>query len=187
MYTITITDPDAQTGTATADVEFNGPVSASLTQRGSSLINETSMLIANTDDADGADQLGAWSIVRVRGTSAPEQLFTGMGQLDGTTLDAGLFAVTNSPDENMDDVYTLTAQDTHDPVHRVTATHTVDVINEVTLNIIYRFSSPNGTITSTTDTFVRIPGNAIPNTNICLLYTSPSPRDATLSRMPSSA
>ena len=25
------------------------------------------------------------------------------------------------------------------------------------------------------------------NTNICLLYTSPSPRDATLSRMPSSA
>ena len=26
-----------------------------------------------------------------------------------------------------------------------------------------------------------------PNTNICLLYTSPSPRDATLSRMPSSA
>ena len=26
-----------------------------------------------------------------------------------------------------------------------------------------------------------------PTTNICLLYTSPSPRDATLSRMPSSA
>ena len=25
------------------------------------------------------------------------------------------------------------------------------------------------------------------NTNVCLLYTSPSPRDATLSRMPSSA
>ena len=27
----------------------------------------------------------------------------------------------------------------------------------------------------------------ISNTNTCLLYTSPSPRDATLSRMPSSA
>ena len=26
-----------------------------------------------------------------------------------------------------------------------------------------------------------------PNARICLLYTSPSPRDATLSRMPSSA
>ena len=29
--------------------------------------------------------------------------------------------------------------------------------------------------------------NVIPQLNICLLYTSPSPRDATLSRMPSSA
>ena len=28
---------------------------------------------------------------------------------------------------------------------------------------------------------------AVPNIGICLLYTSPSPRDATLSRMPSSA
>ena len=27
----------------------------------------------------------------------------------------------------------------------------------------------------------------LPKSNICLLYTSPSPRDATLSRMPSSA
>ena len=30
-------------------------------------------------------------------------------------------------------------------------------------------------------------GNIAGNTIICLLYTSPSPRDATLSRMPSSA
>ena len=30
-------------------------------------------------------------------------------------------------------------------------------------------------------------GQAIAYANICLLYTSPSPRDATLSRMPSSA
>ena len=29
--------------------------------------------------------------------------------------------------------------------------------------------------------------NAVSDTSICLLYTSPSPRDATLSRMPSSA
>ena len=33
------------------------------------------------------------------------------------------------------------------------------------------------------------PGAALagPYVNVCLLYTSPSPRDATLSRMPSSA
>ena len=30
-------------------------------------------------------------------------------------------------------------------------------------------------------------GNGCPIDNLCLLYTSPSPRDATLSRMPSSA
>ena len=29
--------------------------------------------------------------------------------------------------------------------------------------------------------------NSVPNSNICLLYTSPSPRDRTRSRMPSSA
>ena len=32
-----------------------------------------------------------------------------------------------------------------------------------------------------------VPGYGNPNAKICLLYTSPSPRDATLSRMPSSA
>ena len=34
---------------------------------------------------------------------------------------------------------------------------------------------------------VDINGGAIDNTTICLLYTSPSPRDGLLSRMPSSA
>ena len=40
-----------------------------------------------------------------------------------------------------------------------------------------------GAISSTTETDV----NKIHKYNVCLLYTSPSPRDATLSRMPSSA
>ena len=31
------------------------------------------------------------------------------------------------------------------------------------------------------------PSKSVGSSNICLLYTSPSPRDATLSRMPSSA
>ena len=35
--------------------------------------------------------------------------------------------------------------------------------------------------------FFDIDKNSNQKTNICLLYTSPSPRDATLSRMPSSA
>ena len=33
----------------------------------------------------------------------------------------------------------------------------------------------------------RVKGRSITNISVCLLYTSPSPRDATLSRMPSSA
>ena len=38
------------------------------------------------------------------------------------------------------------------------------------------------------DTFREVAGELAPDPfNICLLYTSPSPRDATLSRMPSSA
>ena len=46
-------------------------------------------------------------------------------------------------------------------------------------------------VIDTLQTFVN-PNREIPEfiqrlTNICLLYTSPSPRDATLSRMPSSA
>ena len=35
--------------------------------------------------------------------------------------------------------------------------------------------------------FISTVDNYNVHTNICLLYTSPSPRDATLSRMPSSA
>ena len=41
----------------------------------------------------------------------------------------------------------------------------------------------------TTDDLIKLSGEAeaILTCNTCLLYTSPSPRDATLSRMPSSA
>ena len=38
-----------------------------------------------------------------------------------------------------------------------------------------------------TGTNIQHDGNTISAPNTCLLYTSPSPRDATLSRMPSSA
>ena len=37
------------------------------------------------------------------------------------------------------------------------------------------------------DEIVRVQNELIERNNLCLLYTSPSPRDATLSRMPSSA
>ena len=37
------------------------------------------------------------------------------------------------------------------------------------------------------DLFVGVLGSATSNANVCLLYTSPSPRDRTRSRMPSSA
>ena len=38
-----------------------------------------------------------------------------------------------------------------------------------------------------TVSFIFQDGNLLPNMNACLLYTSPSPRDRSLSRMPSSA
>ena len=56
-------------------------------------------------------------------------------------------------------------------------------------------STPGNVITVTTaiphglsaGTPIKIRGINVSDYNICLLYTSPSPRDATLSRMPSSA
>ena len=42
-------------------------------------------------------------------------------------------------------------------------------------------------LSSLTDFFVICNGESDPQVKACLLYTSPSPRDATLSRMPSSA
>ena len=44
---------------------------------------------------------------------------------------------------------------------------------------------PNAVITGRTK--IGMNNKVFPNVFICLLYTSPSPRDATLSRMPSSA
>ena len=45
----------------------------------------------------------------------------------------------------------------------------------------------NGTKFTVSSEMEEIVMVATPGTNVCLLYTSPSPRDATLSRMPSSA
>ena len=48
---------------------------------------------------------------------------------------------------------------------------------------------PNGTGAQTASSadFIEVTENIIETNNICLLYTSPSPRDRTRSRMPSSA
>ena len=47
--------------------------------------------------------------------------------------------------------------------------------------------NPNSKTWSVVSTTSVATGNAVTHNGICLLYTSPSPRDATLSRMPSSA
>ena len=50
----------------------------------------------------------------------------------------------------------------------------------------FTFDSPNQYIMTETDEFNAVcPFSGLPD--ICLLYTSPSPRDGLLSRMPSSA
>ena len=165
-YVVTVQDPDLQTGTATETIDFNGPVTLTATHRGSRVINEGSQLVVETSDTDGADQLGAWSITRQRGSNAVENLFNGTGQLDGATVGQGLFNVTNGADEDEDDVYTVTAQDTATPdPHIVTAEVTVDVVNMVTLNITYMRGgglASNGTLDQTTATLIGIPGTAIP-------------------------
>ena len=60
---------------------------------------------------------------------------------------------------------------------------TKDVLNALKMEYSYIFSE------KTYPGVPKVNVNIIENTNffICLLYTSPSPRDATLSRMPSSA
>ena len=49
------------------------------------------------------------------------------------------------------------------------------------------FSNPTRSLYTAVREFVENSLDACDHSGICLLYTSPSPRDATLSRMPSSA
>ena len=71
----------------------------------------------------------------------------------------------------------------------LTTSNMTSPLLESTMNVIADHTLLNGTIVECEGT-----GSVTPNTVIhmrgiktCLLYTSPSPRDATLSRMPSSA
>ena len=62
------------------------------------------------------------------------------------------------------------------------------VVTHNDMHIISVGSSFLGKVTEPYENLVRMLGTPRDdNTKCCLLYTSPSPRDATLSRMPSSA
>ena len=56
-----------------------------------------------------------------------------------------------------------------------------------TMNLMNNFAENGGAILATESTVFMYGQVIIAKNNACLLYTSPSPRDATLSRMPSSA
>ena len=92
------------------------------------------------------------------------------------------------------------ASPTHDIVVRVTnavgdyyeEAIAIPVVNDSTPEIVNLESDAieyveNGVPVSVTDTLSISDGDSATLQSACLLYTSPSPRDATLSRMPSSA
>ena len=70
------------------------------------------------------------------------------------------------------------------------------LLSRIQRQVDMRYEINNGTLTVLPDSpewrnykidYVNIARSTSSSVNICLLYTSPSPRDATLSRMPSSA
>ena len=81
-------------------------------------------------------------------------------------------------------VVTITS-DPVSPIQPVTLTCTADLSPAVNVQVIVNteWTGPDGFMT--TNTAQPVMGST--TTYTCLLYTSPSPRDATLSRMPSSA
>ena len=162
-YTVTVTDPDGRVTVSEPQiVMLNGPLAGSLTHRGSVLINGMSELVATLSDADGPTNIGAWSISRsTGGTPDPANpLHSGTGALDGVTVGSGVFEVTNTGDENVDDVYTLNATDLAATPHTISESVTVDLINMVTVTVNYRLagSGPGRSISPLSQTFTGIPG-----------------------------
>ena len=162
VYTVTVTDGDGRSTSATETIMLNGPLAGSLAHRGSQLINDSSELVATLSDADGPANIGAWSITRATGgTPDPANpLFNGTGALDGVTAGSGVFSVMNTGNENVDDVYTLQATDTAATPHTITETATVDLINMTTVSITYNLagSGAGRSLSNASDSFTGIPG-----------------------------
>ena len=162
-YTVTVTDPDGRVTVSEPQiVMLNGPLAGSLTHRGSVLVNGMSELVATLSDADGPANIGAWSISRsTGGTPDPANpLHSGTGALDGVTAGSGVFTVTNTGDENVNDVYTLAATDLAATPHTISESVTVDLINMVTVTVNYTLagSGPGRSLSRTSQTFTGIPG-----------------------------
>ena len=160
-------------------------------------------------DAIVNDQERAQDSLRIQGSGVSSVRFNNVpdafetvdfGSLDGQDLGSIEAALTGTIQPNLDvDNDDPNLRFSSDTGARVTTSEIYrggaewEVGDNLTLGVEYATStsdtrSPN---LSTTLNFINpnplTPLNGTANDNSCLLYTSPSPRDATLSRMPSSA
>ena len=89
--------------------------------------------------------------------------------------------------ETLQLTYTIQSTDSSEALNN-TATNTTTVVVTITgTNDTPDITVVDVTGVVTEDTGTSPSGSTAAQVNTCLLYTSPSPRDATLSRMPSSA
>ena len=99
----------------------------------------------------------------------------------GVIAEGSTLTVANSANATLTgDSYDATGENSGDVIDTSSASHTdsdADASSSLSITHIKLSGGSNSTVASSSSY----------NSNGCLLYTSPSPRDATLSRMPSSA
>ena len=83
--------------------------------------------------------------------------------------------------------YKLTEDDINRGTAQVGGTNTLGITTTSGISTTVSGMSDMTNSFYETSNFIQVPDSVIGIEKVCLLYTSPSPRDATLSRMPSSA
>ena len=82
--------------------------------------------------------------------------------------------------------FLMVACATNDGVPQLVSSSAIQEQSEVTWNSLLESRELSASV-DLTQRFERVSSQLIAESNLCLLYTSPSPRDRTRSRMPSSA
>ena len=130
------------------------------------------------DDATASDNCGEVT-VEVSSETTP-------GDAAGNYTIVRTFTATDDANNSSSATQTITVQDTTAPEFTfVPADYTVECSDEMPMDDATA-SDNCGEVTVEVSSETT-PGDAAGNYVICLLYTSPSPRDRSLSRMPSSA